>query len=118
MATLPQTIQGLFQAHHVRLTAIAAAPAGSGLHELLTRTSATYLSQQIQAIVKAQYQSDSAAGSTPEDKISRLATSVANLAKQVRALAPNDAYYEAFIIGSEAAAQEAFLSIFELSADS
>ena len=83
------------------------------LHASLTRTSATYLSQQIQAILKTQYQSDCARGSTPEDKISRLATSVAKLAKQVRPLALNDAYYEAFTIGSEAAAQEVFLSIFE-----
>ena len=116
MPTLPQSIQGLFQAHHVRLTAIAAAPGGSGLHASLIKTSATFLSQQIQAIVKSQYQSDCARGSTPEDKISRLATSVAKLAKQVRPLAPNDAYYEAFTIGSEAAAQEVFLSIFEPSA--
>ena len=83
------------------------------MHASLTKTSATYLSQQIQAFVKSQYQSDCAAGFTPEDKISRLAASVANLAKAVRPLAPNDAYYEAFTIGSEAAAQEVFLSVFE-----
>jgi len=113
MPTLPQSIQGLFQAHQVRLKAIAASPGGVELHASLTRVSATFLSQQIQAIVKPQYLSDCAAGSTPEDKITRLATSVASLAKLVRPLAPNDAHYEAFTIGSEAAAQEAFLSIFE-----
>ena len=113
MPTLPQSIQGLFQAHQVRLKAIAAAAGGIGLTASLTKISATHLSQQMQAIVKPQYLSDCATGSTPEDKITRLATSVANLAKLVRPLAPNDAYYEAFTIGSEAAAQEAFLSIFE-----
>jgi hypothetical protein len=113
MPTLPQSIQGLFQAHQVRLKAIAAAAGGGGLHALLTKASATYLSQQIQAILKAQYLSDCATGSTPEDKIARLATAVASLAKQIRPLAPDDAYYEAFTIGSEAAAQEVFPSIFE-----
>ena len=113
MPTLPQSIQGLFQAHQVRLKAIAAAPGGVGLHASLIKVSATHLSQQVQAIVKPQYLSDCAAGSTPEDKIARLAASVASLAKLVRPLAPNDAHYEAFTIGSEAAAQEVFLSIFE-----
>jgi hypothetical protein len=35
------------------------------------------------------------------------------LSKQVRALAPNDAFYSAFTSGSVAAAQDVFLSIFE-----
>ena len=113
MPTLPQSIEGLFQAHQVRLKAIAAAPGGIGLHPSLTKISATYLSQQIQAIVKSHYLSDCGAGATPEDKITRLAASVDSLAKLVRPLAPNDAHYEAFTIGSEAAAQEVFLSIFE-----
>jgi hypothetical protein len=46
-----------------------------------------------------------------EDKIARLAASVTGLAKQVRPVAANDALYEAFTTGSEAAAQEVFLSI-------
>ena len=43
------------------------------------------------------------AGTTPEDKISRLASSVSRLAKQVRPLAANDAFYGAFTTGSVAA---------------
>jgi hypothetical protein len=50
---------------------------------------------------------------TPEDKISLLAASVLRLAKQMRPLAPNDAFYGAFTTGSAAAAQDVFLSIFE-----
>jgi hypothetical protein len=113
MPTLPQSIQKFFQAHQVRLTAIAAAAGGGGLHAPLTQISATFLSKQIQAIVKPQYVSDCAGGSTPEDKIARLAAAVASLAKQVKPLAPNDAYYEAFTTASIAAAQEVFLSIFD-----
>jgi hypothetical protein len=73
-----------------------------------------YLSKEIQILVRPKYSADSDAGTTPEDKISRLASSVSRLAKQVRPLAPNDAFYGAFTIGSVAAAQDVFLSIFGL----
>jgi len=114
MPTLPQSIQEFFKAHQARLAAVAAAPGGGGLKASLAAISATGLSKQIQALVKPQYLSDCAAGATPEDKIARLSASVAGLAKQVKPLAPNDAFYEAFTIGSVAAAQEVFLSIFGL----
>ena len=115
MPPLPQSIHGLFQAHQARLASLTAASGVSGLRAPLVEISATCLSKQIQALVKPHYASDCAAGATPEDKIAKLATSVSSLAKQVRPLAPNDAYFEAFTIGSVAAAQEVFLSLFELS---
>jgi hypothetical protein len=114
MPTLPQSIQEFFQAHQARLAAVAAAPGVGGLNASLSAISATSLSKQIQALVKPQYVSDCAAGTTAEDKIARLAASVANLARQVKPLAPKEAYYEAFATGSMAAAQEVFLSIFDL----
>jgi hypothetical protein len=115
MPPLPQSIHELFQAHQARLTSIAAVPQASGLSARLREISATSLSKQIQDLVKVQYKSDSAAGTTPEDKIAKLATSVSNLAKQVRPLSPNDAFFEAFTTGSVAAAQEVCLSFFGLS---
>ncbi|SRR5260370_11686805 len=114
MPTLPQSIQEYFQGHQARLKAVAATPGVGGLNGPLKEISTKYLSSQIQTLVKPQYVRDCAAGTTAEDKIARLASSVASLAKQVRPLAPNDAYYEAFTNGSAAAAQEVFLSIFSL----
>ena len=114
MPTIQQSIEECFQAHQARLAAIAAAPGVGRLHPSLGAISATSLSKQIQALVKPQYVSDCAAGTTPEDKITRLAASVTDLARQIKPLAPNDAYFEAFTIGSLAAAQEVFLSIFDL----
>ena len=113
MPTIQQSIEECFQAHQARLAAVAAAPGVGGLHPHLSAISAASLAKQIQALVKPQYESACAAGITPEDKISRLAASVAELAKQVKPLAPNDAYYEVFTSGSVAAAQEVFLSIFD-----
>jgi hypothetical protein len=110
-AELILTIEGLFRAHQARLAAVAAAHGAEGLSASLRKISATSLSTQIQAVVKPHYTSDCAAGSNVEDKIARLAASVAGLAKQVRPVAANDALYEAFTTGSEAAAQEVFLSI-------
>lgn len=108
MPTIQQSIEECFQAHQARLAAVAAAPGVGGLHPSLSAISATSLSKQIQALVKPQYVSDCAAGTAPEDKIARLAASVANLARQIKPLAPNDAYFEAFTTGSLAAAQEVF----------
>jgi hypothetical protein len=104
MPTIPQSIQALFNDHQTRVTAVSSASGVVGLSLQLDQTSATYLS----------YTAEANAGKTPEEKISKLAGSVARLAKQVRPLAPNDAFYGAFIAGSVAAAQEVFLSIFGL----
>jgi hypothetical protein len=118
MPTVLESIQRLFQAHQARLASIAAASGASPLSGSLRETSATCLSKQIQALVKQQYAADCSAGATPEDKITKLAASLANLAKQIKPLAPNDAFYEAFTSGSLAAAHEVFLSIFGLSLSS
>src|SRR5262249_50761822 len=112
MSSLAQSVQGLFQAHQTRLAAIAAVPGAAALSETLRTTSATQLSREIQALLKSQYTSDCAAGATTEAKLAILAESVARLAKQVRPLAPNDAFYQAFTTGSVSAAQEVFVSIF------
>jgi hypothetical protein len=114
MPTIPQSIQTLFNDHQARTAAVSAAPSVVGLSLDLDQISATYLSKEIQILVRPKYSADSDAGTTPEDKISRLASSVSRLAKQVRPLAPNDAFYGAFTIGSVAAAQDVFLSIFGL----
>ena len=113
-AELILTIEGLFRAHQTRLAAVAAARGVGGLSISLRNISATCLSTQIRAAVKPHYTSDCAAGSDPEEKIARLATSVAGLAKQIRTLTADDGIYEAFTTGSEAAAHEVFLSIFGL----
>jgi hypothetical protein len=115
MPTVPESIQTLFQAHQSRLTTVAAASGAGPLSGSLREISATCLSKQIQALVKQQYTADCSAGATPEDKITKLAVSVASLAKQVKTVAPNDAFYEAFTFGTIGAAQEVFLSIFGLS---
>ena len=47
-----------------------------------------------------------------------LVSSVSRLAKQVRPLASNDAFYSAFTSGSIAAAQDVFLSTFGLTMES
>ena len=114
MPTIPQSIQTLFNDHQARLAAVSAAPGVVGLSLDLDQISATYLSKEIQILVRPKYSADCNAGTTPEDKISRLASSVSRLAKQVRPLAPNDAFYGAFTTGSLAAAQDVFLSIFGL----
>ena len=113
-AELILTIEDLFRAHQARLAAVAAAHGAGGLSSSLRNISATCLSTQIQAVVKPHYTSDCAAGSDPEDKIARLAASVAGLAKKISPLAADDGIYEAFTTGSEAAAHEVFLSIFGL----
>ena len=115
MPSLPVSIQELFDAHQARLTVVAAAPRVSGLSPSFREVSATCLSQQIKSLVKPQYESDCGTGTTPEEKIAKLAASVASLTKQVKPLAPSDAFYAAFTTGSLAAAQEVFLSIFSLS---
>ena len=114
MPTIPQSIQTFFNDHQVRLAAVSAAPGVVGLSLDLDQISETYLSKEIQILVRPKYLADCNAGTTPEDKISRLASSVSRLAKQVRPLAPNDAFYGAFTTGSVAAAQDVFLSIFGL----
>ena len=114
MPTIPQSIQTLFNDHKARLAAVSAAPGVVGLGLDLDQISATYLSKEIQILVREKYSADCSAGTTPEDKISRLASSVSRLAKQVRPLAPNDAFHGAFATGSVAAAQDVFLSIFGL----
>jgi hypothetical protein len=114
MPTIPQSIQTLFNDHQARLEAVAAAPGVVGLSLDLDQASATYLSKAVQILVKPKYTADANSGTNPEDKISNLASSVSRLAKQVRPLAPNDAFYSAFTAGSVAAAQDVFLSIFGL----
>jgi hypothetical protein len=114
MPTIPQSIQTLFNDHQARLAAVAAAPGVVGLSLELDQMSATYLSKAVQLLVKPKYLADANAGTSPEDKISNLATSVSRLSKQVRSLAPNDSFYSAFTTGSVAAAQDVFLSIFGL----
>lgn len=114
MPTIPQSIQALFSDHQTRLAAVAAAPGVVGLSLDLDQISSTYLSRAVQILVKPKYAADCNAGTSPEDKISKLAASVSRLSKQVRPLAPNDAFYSAFTSGSVAAAQDVFLSIFGL----
>ena len=114
MPTIPQSIQTLFNDHQARLVAVSAAPGVVGLSLELDQISATYLSKAVQVLVRPKYAADSNAGTSPEDKISKLASSVSRLSKQVRPLAPNDAFYSAFTSGSVAAAQDVFLSIFGL----
>ena len=114
MPTIPQSIQTLFNDHQARLAAVSAAPGVVGLSLELDQMSATYLSKAVQVLVRPKYTADCNTGTSPEDKISQLAASVSRLAKQVRPLAPNDAFYGAFTTGSVAAAQDVFLSIFGL----
>ena len=114
MPTIPQSIQTLFNDHQTRLAAVSAAPGVVGLSLELDQISATYLSKAVQILVRPKYAADSNTGTSPEDKISSLASSVSRLSKQVRSLAPNDAFYSAFTNGSVAAAQDVFLSIFGL----
>jgi hypothetical protein len=112
MISHSEAVQGLFEAHQTRLAAIAAVPGAAALSESLRAASAASLSKEIQALLKSQYTSDCAAGKGAEEKLAILATSVAKLAKQMRPLAPNDAFYQAFTTGSVSAAQEVFVSIF------
>ena len=112
MSSHSQAVQGLFQAHQIRLAAISAVPGAVALSESLRAVSATSLSNEIQALLKSQYISDCAAGKTAEEKLTILATSVAKLAKEIRPLAPNDAFYQAFTTGSVSAAQDVFMSVF------
>jgi hypothetical protein len=114
MPTIPQSIQTLFNDHQARLAAISAAPGVVGLSLELDQMSATYLSKAVQILVRPKYAADSNTGTSAEDKISSLAASVSRLSKQVRPLAPNDAFYSAFTSGRAAAAQDVFLSIFGL----
>jgi hypothetical protein len=114
MPTILQSIQTLFNDHQARLAAVSAAPGVVGLSLELDQMSATYLSKAVQILVRPKYAADSNTGTSPEDKISSLASSVSRLSKQVRPLAPNDAFYSAFTSGSVAAAQDVFLSIFGL----
>jgi hypothetical protein len=114
MPTIPQSIQTLFNDHQARIAAVSAATGVVGLSLDLDQISATYLSKEIQILVRPKYSADCNTGTTPENKISRLASSVSRLAKQVRPLAPNDAFHDAFTTGSVAAAQDVFLSIFGL----
>src|SRR6266481_517473 len=110
MPTIPQSIQTLFNDHQARLAAVSGAPGVVGLSLDLDQISATYLSKGVQILVRPKYAADSNAGTSPEDKISSLASSVSRLSKQVRPLAPNDAFYSACMSGSVAAAQDVFLS--------
>src|ERR1700730_166627 len=111
MPTIPQSIQTFFIDHQVRLAAVSAAPGIVGLSLDLDQISETYLSKEIQILVRPKYLADCNAGTTPEDKISRLASSVSRLAKQVRPLAPNDGCYGPFTTGRLPEAQDVFLSI-------
>jgi hypothetical protein len=121
MPTIAQSIQTLFNDHQARLAAVSAAPGVVGLSLDLDQISATYLSTAVQIpfnsgsiLVRPKYAANSNTHSSPEDKISSLASSVSRLSKQVRPLAPNDAFYSAFTSGSVAAARDVFLSIFGL----
>lgn len=104
--TIPQSIQTLFNDHQARLAAVSAASGVVGLSLDLDQISAIYLSKAVQILVRPKYAADANTGASPEDKISNLASSVSRLAKQVRPLAPNDAFYSAFTTGSVAAAQD------------
>ena len=84
MPTIPQSIQTLFNDHQARLAAVAAAPDVVGLSLQLDQISATYLSKAVEVLVKPKYLADANAGTSPEDKISKLASSVSRSAKQVR----------------------------------
>src|SRR6202047_5691924 len=106
MPTIPQSIQTFFNDHQLRLAAVSAAPGVVGLSLDLDQISETYLSKEIQILVRPKYLADCNAGTTPEDKISRLASSAFRLAEQVRTLAPNDAFYGAFTAGSVATVQD------------
>ena len=99
MPTIPQSIQTLFSDHQARLAAVAATPGVVGLTLELDQMSATYLSKAVQALVKPKYTADSNTGTSPEDKISSLASSVSRLSEQVRPVAPKDAFYSAFTSG-------------------
>jgi hypothetical protein len=112
MPTILQSIQSLFNDHQSRLAAVSAASGVVGLTLDLDQISAAYLAKAVETLVKPKYGADANTGATPEDKISLLAGSVSRLAKQVRPMAPNDAFYSAFTSGSVAAAQDVFLSIF------
>jgi hypothetical protein len=107
MPTIPQSIQTFFNDHQARLAAVSAAPGVVGLSLDLDQISATYLSKEIQILVRPKYCAHCNAGTTPEEKISRLASSVSRLAKQVRPLASNDAFYGEFTTGSVAAFHKA-----------
>jgi hypothetical protein len=100
MPTIPQSIQTLFNDHQARLAAVSAAPGVVGLSLELDQMSATYLSKAVQILVRPKYAADSNTGTSPEDKISSLASSVSRLSKQVRPSAPNDAFHSAFTSGS------------------
>jgi hypothetical protein len=112
MISHSEAVQGLFKAHQTRLAAISAVLGAAALSEHLRAASVASLAKEIQALLKSEYTSDCAAGKTSEEKLAILATSVAKLAKQIRPLAPNDAFYHAFTTGSVSAAQEVFVSIF------
>jgi hypothetical protein len=114
MPTIPQSIRTLFNDYQARLAAVTAAADVVGLSLQLDQISAIYLSKAVQALVKPKYLADANAGTSPEDKISKLAASVSRLSKQVRPLAPNDGFCGAFTDGSVAAAQDVFISIFGL----
>jgi hypothetical protein len=87
MPTIPQFIQTLFNDHQTRLAAVSAAPGVVGLSLDLDQMSATYLSKAVQILVRPKYAADNNPGTSPEDKISSLASSVSRLSKQVRPLA-------------------------------
>ena len=74
MPTIPQSIQSFFDDHQARLAAVSAVPGVVGLSLDLDQISATYLSKEIQILVRPKYCAHCNAGTTPEDKISRLAS--------------------------------------------
>jgi hypothetical protein len=100
----------LFNNRHHRLSGLLTESSQRFSLEL-HQMSVTYLSKAVQILVRPKYAADSNTGTSPEDKILSLASSVSRLSKQVRPLAPNDAFYSAFMSGSVAAAQDVFLSI-------
>ena len=55
MPTIPQSIQTLFDDHQARLAAVSAAPGVVGLSLDLDQISATYLSKEIQILVRLKY---------------------------------------------------------------
>ena len=114
MPTVLQSIQTLFNNHQARLAAVSASRDVGPPSLNFNQISATCLSLQIQTLVRQKYLADCSTATTREDKISKLAESVSLLAKQVKPLAPNAAFYEAYTTGSVAAAQDVFLSIFGL----
>jgi hypothetical protein len=64
MPTIPQSIQTFFNDHQARLAAVSAAPGVVGLSLDLDQISATYLSKEIQILVRPKYSAHCNAGNS------------------------------------------------------